>query len=190
MEKDREMENAMSTPPTGPQHLSLSRLYCQFTKREACAGSYLVLLWWAARTLGYWDDEASMHHLPDGTQTSSFTKVPGQPLIWAAISCRVAQACTVTWCQTRASRAALFLSLTACCNLRDGGFSMLRQPPCIIMQARSSLAPISLLVPASGHLPGVARARFHAGISPSSSAQLSTSHRGYQQKWLRPGENL
>lgn len=179
MEKDREMENAMSTPPTGPQHLSLRPLCCQFTKHEACAGSYLVLLWWAARTLGYWDGEASMHHLPDCTQTSSFSKATGQLLIWATISCQVAHACTVTWCQTQASRTGLLLSLTACCNLRDEGFSMLQQLHWVIMHTRSSLRLISLLVP------GVSRARFHASIPPSSSGQLSTCHRGYQQKWLR-----
>lgn len=36
----------------------------------------------------------------------------------------------------------------------------------------------------STRLPSIPRTLFHASISPSSSAQLSTCHRGYQQKWL------
>lgn len=121
MERDREMENAMSTPPNGPQHLSLNRLCCQFTKHEACARSYLVRLWWAAKTWRYWDGEATVHYLPDCTQTASFTKATGQLLISAAISCQDAHACILCWCKTRASHVDLFLSSTACCNLRDRG---------------------------------------------------------------------
>lgn len=37
----QEMENVMSTPPTGPQHMSLSRPNCQFAKHEACVRPYL-----------------------------------------------------------------------------------------------------------------------------------------------------
>lgn len=87
-----------------------------------------------AGLLGRW---ASMHHLPDCTQTSSFAKATGQLLIWVTISCEATQARTMTQCQTRASRAGLFLSLTACCNLGGGGFSMLQQLHWIIMRAPS-----------------------------------------------------
>lgn len=57
------MERAMSTPPTGPQHLSLNNPRCQFAEREACVGPYLFASDGLPKIPGCWDGKAAMHRL-------------------------------------------------------------------------------------------------------------------------------